>query len=128
MPGSGSRSAPASKTKLSRNLRRGVGMTTQTNRPGLRRFDAHEVAVAIIEALRDVVVVIGRRDADLARQVRKAASSVAANVAEGNRRVGRDRIHLLRIASGSADEVVVHLRVAQAWGFIGKPQAVLELL
>jgi four helix bundle protein len=43
---------------------------------------------------------------------------VAANVAEGNRRTGRDRLHLFRIAAGSADETRTHLRVAEAWGYV----------
>jgi four helix bundle protein len=43
---------------------------------------------------------------------------VAANVAEGNRRRGKDRLHLFRIAAGSADEVRAHLRVAEAFGHV----------
>jgi four helix bundle protein len=94
-------------------------MNTETKRHGLARFDAFEVAIEAIAALKGVVMVIRQHDAELAKQVVRAASSVAANVAEGNRRVGRDRLHFLRIAAGSADEVVAHLRVARAWGWIG---------
>jgi four helix bundle protein len=43
---------------------------------------------------------------------------VPANIAEGNRRAGRDRRHLWHVAAGSADEVCAHLRVAEAWGYV----------
>ena len=47
----------------------------------------------------------------LADQVVRSASSVPANLAEGNGRNGRDRLHHWRIAYGSAKEVDVHLRL-----------------
>ena len=47
----------------------------------------------------------------------------------GNRRTGRDRLHLFRIAAGSADETETHQRVAEAWGDVARPQteAALQL-
>jgi four helix bundle protein len=72
----------------------------------------------LIRSLRGPVRKIRRHKARLAAQLEDAASSVAANVAEGNRRVGRDRLHLFRIAAGSADEARTHLRVAEAWGYV----------
>jgi four helix bundle protein len=95
-------------------------MTTETKRHG--EFVAFEVAIQTIEAMREVVAVVRRKDVDLAKQMVRAASSVAANVAEGNRRTGKDRLHLFRIATGSADEVIAHLRVAQAWGYVEPAQ------
>jgi four helix bundle protein len=47
----------------------------------------------------------------LADQVIRSASSVAANLAEGHGRSGRDRLHYWRIAYGSAKEVDTHLRL-----------------
>ena len=47
----------------------------------------------------------------LADQVIRSASSVAANLAEGHGRSGRDRLHHWRIAYGSAKEVDSHLRL-----------------
>ena len=91
-------------------------MTTETKRHG--EFLAFEVAIRTIEAMREVVALVRRKDVELAKQMVSAAGSVAANVAEGNRRVGRDRLHLFRVAAGSADEVIAHLRVARAWGWI----------
>ena len=45
-------------------------------------------------------------DGDLARQIRRAALSVPANLAKGRRRTGRDRGYHWRIAAGSAEEVL----------------------
>jgi four helix bundle protein len=52
----------------------------------------------------------------------RSASSIAANVAEGSRRVGKDRTHVLRIAAGSAQETQAHLQVALAWGYLEPSQ------
>ena len=81
-------------------------------------FEAFEVALEIIRSLRPVVPVIRRRKPKLADQIEDAASSIAANVAEGNRRLGRDRCYLFTVAAGSADEVRAHLRVALAWDWV----------
>jgi four helix bundle protein len=81
-------------------------------------FEVFEVAVQMVGALRETLLVLGRRDPDLARQVRRAAASVALNIGEGRRRNGKDRIHLWRVAAGSADEVASALRVAEAFGYL----------
>src|SRR4249919_806885 len=95
-----------------------MGMTTETKRPGAHQFVALEIALEIVIALRDAVGVVRRHDAELARQIVSSASSIAANVGEGRRRVGRDRLHFFRIAAGSAEETRVHLQVAVAWGWL----------
>jgi len=93
-------------------------MTTNQQQPGARSFVALEVALAIIGSLRDVVTVVRRNDVHIAQQIVRAASSIAADLAEGNGRVGRDRVRFFRIAAGSAEETRVHLRVALAWGWV----------
>jgi four helix bundle protein len=103
---------------LSQDLRRKVGMTNPTKRTGAQLFVALEVALEVISELRGLVEVIRTRDAKMAQQIVASASSIAANVAEGNKRAGRDRLHLFRIAAGSAAETRAHLRVALAWGWI----------
>jgi four helix bundle protein len=80
------------------------------------RFEALEVSIEAIRLLRQPLEILRSRDPELFRQVRKAASSVPLNVAEGNRRSGKDRLHHFRIAAGSADELRTALRVAAAWG------------
>jgi four helix bundle protein len=81
-------------------------------------FDALDVSLALAPSLKVPAQRIARCDGDLARQIRRATNSVALNVAEGRRRVGGDRLHLGRIAAGSADEVVAALKAAIGWGHI----------
>jgi four helix bundle protein len=79
---------------------------------------AYEVSLQIVFELRGLVTSIRRKNGKIADQIVASASSIAANVREGNRRAGRDRIHLFRIAAGSADETRGHLDVAVAWGWL----------
>ncbi len=80
------------------------------------RFEAYEVALELVAALRPVLDRLGKQDRDLADQIRRAAASMVLNLAEGARRAGRDRLHFYRIAAGSAAEVRAALAVALAWG------------
>ncbi|HMI91007.1 MAG TPA: four helix bundle protein [Polyangiales bacterium] len=93
-------------------------MNNETKPTGAQLFVAFEVALEVIRALRDVVKVIRRHNVRLTEQIVASASSVAANVEEGNRRTGRDRLYLFRVAAGSAAETRAHLRVALAWGWV----------
>src|SRR5690606_68306 len=68
-------------------------------------FQILAVALELIEHLRAPVQRLQTHDSDLARQLRRAASSVPLNLSEGNRRAGKDRRHLFRVAAGSAAEV-----------------------
>ncbi len=81
-------------------------------------FIAFDVALEMIRRVREPLAALAARDPDLARQLRRAAAAVALNLSEGRRRHGRDRIHLWRVAAGSADEMVAGLRVAEAWGHL----------
>ena len=83
------------------------------------RFEAYEVALEMVSALRPSVEALGQRDKDLADQVRRAGSSVVLNLAEGARRRGKDRMRFYRIAAGSAAEVKAALEVARAWQYLG---------
>ena len=67
-------------------------------------------------------------DRALTDQLKRAASSVALNIAEGNRRTGQDRIQFFRIAAGSAAEVRAAMDVARAWGSIEASPAVAAQL
>jgi four helix bundle protein len=93
----------------------------------IMRFEALELALTVITSLRKLLPTIRRSDPRLATQIRDAGSSIALNLGEGNRRQGRDRTHLWRIASGSAEEVRTALRVSLAWGYLGE-NAVAEAL
>ena len=68
------------------------------------RFDAYDLALQAALALRPLLDPINRRDPDLCRQIRRAASSVAMCLHQGSQRSGRDRFHLYRnIRQTSAD-------------------------
>ncbi len=55
----------------------------------------------------------------LADQLRRAASSIPANIAEGNARSHRrEYLHFLAIARGSLAEVVTHLESTKRLGFL----------
>ena len=79
-------------------------------------FEAEEVAVQLIEALRSIVPRIKARDRALADQLSRAASSVALNVGEGNYSDPGNRRARFFTAAGSANEARLALRVAVAWG------------
>ncbi len=79
-------------------------------------FDALEISLETLDALREPLRVLRSKDGDLYRQVRRAGASMTLNIAEGRRRVGKDRKHLWRVALGSADEVRAALRTAVAFG------------
>jgi four helix bundle protein len=93
-------------------------MNNETKPTGAQVFVAFEVALEVIRSLRDVVAKIRRHNRRIADQIVESASSIASNVEEGNRRVGKDRVYLFRVAAGSAAETRAHLRVAHAWGWV----------
>jgi len=79
----------------------------------------YPVIIEMIESLRPVLAEIERRDCDLARQMRRAASSVALNVAEGAYSRGRNRTARYHTALGSMQETRACLDVAAAFGYLG---------
>jgi four helix bundle protein len=83
--------------------------------------------IEAVRAMRAVVTAVERRDSDLARQLRRAASSVVLNVAEGSGSFGRVRTVRYRTALGSARETLACLRVAEAFGYVeAVPDAVRD--
>ena len=75
------------------------------------------MAFDALELNREVSEICGKlkkRSATLAKQLERATTSVALNVAEGSGREGGDQRHQYRIAHGSAKEVHAILRVAVA--------------
>jgi four helix bundle protein len=82
-----------------------------------------QLSLQLVAEVRPAIEHIARRDRDLAKQLTRAATSVALNVAEGWARVGADRAHLLRVALGSLREVSTCLDIALGLGWIGEPVA-----
>jgi four helix bundle protein len=84
-----------------------------------------QAAVDAIRVMRPVVATIRRCDRDLGEQIRRAASSVALNVSEGNCNEGGLRLSRFSTAAGSNAEVRAALQVAVAWGYV-EPSEVEE--
>ena len=78
----------------------------------------YPVILETIGSLRGTLLQIERRDADLGRQLRRAAASIALNLAEGSYSRGRNRTARYHTALGSARETLACLEVAQALGYV----------
>ena len=91
------------------------------------RFFAHELSLDIVRRLRPVVRILRHHNADLARQIVKAASSASLNIPEGNRREGKDRKYHFRVAAGSTDEARGVLLTSIAWNFLKEAQTEVVL-
>src|ERR1700721_1448113 len=85
----------------------------------------HDVMLDAITTMRPMVRDIERRDKDLASQLKRAASSVVLNVAEGSGSSGGVRTQRYRTALGSARETLSCLLVAERFGYVHAMPAVL---
>lgn len=81
-------------------------------------FDALEKALQLAATLRSPLERIKQYDKSLADQARRAATRIVLCLSEGRQRTGKDKLHLFRIAAGSAAEVKNALQLALAWGFL----------
>ncbi len=88
---------------------------------------AHRKALAAAGTAIKLVLRIPAPLKPIADQVIRSASSVAANLAEGQGRSGRDRAQFWRIAYGSAKEVDTHLRLLVAAGAVDRSEAAVVL-
>jgi len=96
---------------------------TMSNALETPRFLAHEKA---LQAAGITIALVTRIPAPLksiADQAIRSAASVPANLAEGQGRSGRDRLHFWRIAYASAKEVDSHLRLLTGAGVVKETSA-----
>ena len=75
-------------------------------------FDLLEVALVVLERLAPVEAKIRVKSRSLANQVAECSESIVLNIGEGGARRGGDRLRHYDIASGSAGELTVALRIA----------------
>jgi len=78
----------------------------------------YSTVIEVLKGLRPVVTQIEAHDRDLARQLRRAASSIVLNVSEGSGSNGGTRRERYRNALGSARETGACLDVAIACGYV----------
>src|SRR5579864_5074007 len=81
--------------------------------------------IDVLRGLRPVIAQIEIHDRDLARQLRRAASSIALNTSEGSGCHGGTRRERYRNALGSARETGSCLDVALAFGYVEEVNAQL---
>ncbi len=74
--------------------------------------------VESVGMLNPIVRRVARQDPDLARQMRRAGSSIVLNTAEGVGVSGRNEKLRFRTALGSNQEIRACLDVAEAWGYV----------
>ena len=82
------------------------------------QLQVYRVSLDVVRGVGGLAGRIGRVDADLARQLRRAASSVPLNIAEGECAIGGNRRSRFDTARGSAKESVACLEVAVAMGYL----------
>jgi len=80
----------------------------------------YQVALAMAADAATVAEHIEKRDADLARQMRRAVQSTVLNLGEGMGNVAGHRRQRYQTALGSARETLSCVEVAQAMRYVGK--------
>jgi four helix bundle protein len=85
-----------------------------------RDLRAWQAAVELVEVVYQVTAAFPREEVfGITSQMRRAALSIPANLAEGAARGStKELLHFLRIASGSLSELDTHLEIAGRLGFV----------
>jgi four helix bundle protein len=88
----------------------------------------YDVLLELIRLLAPLIKELERRDADLARQCRRALSSSVLNLAEGSYSGGGNRRARYHTALGSLREGLACFEVGAALGYLPAPDAKLKRL
>ena len=91
-------------------------------------FISYEVSVQVVSAIRELMPAIEERDRNLGDQLRRAATSVVLNLAEGQRSAKGNKQKHYAIAHGSANEVKAALALAVGWGWIEQARVPAKLM
>jgi four helix bundle protein len=86
----------------------------------------YPVLLELVATLRPMVRQLERRDADLARQCRRAIQSALLNMAEGSYNRGKNRSARYHTSLGSLREVLACFEVAAAMGYLPGVQPALR--
>ncbi|MCX5746956.1 MAG: four helix bundle protein, partial [Proteobacteria bacterium] len=78
-------------------------------------FVAYENAKDVVRHLPPIVEALLLRSKDLADQLERAGTSMLLNLADGNRRSGKDKRRYFVMAHGSAAEIKSVLVIADLW-------------
>jgi four helix bundle protein len=85
-------------------------------------LEAHDVALEMIASLKPLVAIIARHDRSLAEQIKRSGSGVALALGEDTYSRKGNQPARFQEALASAGETRTALRVALAWGYVGKNQ------
>jgi four helix bundle protein len=88
----------------------------------------YTVIIELVRLLASLFVKVGQHDADLARQGRRAAASIALNCAEASGVRGGNRRLRLLTALGSAREVEAVCDIGEALGYVKVPAETRAML
>ncbi len=86
-------------------------------------LDVEIAALDLIAQLKSLMPAIRAHDRDLARQLLRAANSIALNLSEGQKNDDGNGRARFASAAGSANETRMALRVALAWGYFAPQRA-----
>jgi four helix bundle protein len=97
----------------------------------MSKFECLEVAHEMDDRFAEMILpTLLQRNPKIADEADRAAGSVVNNIAEGHRRMGKDRLHAFRIAAGSGEELRTCLRRARSRRYLPDEafEATLDLL
>jgi four helix bundle protein len=88
-----------------------------------RSLKAWQLAIDLVEHVYEVTRAFPREEIfGLTAQMRRAAVSVPANIAEGSARAGtRELVRFVGIAAASLSELDTHIEIAQRLGYLKDP-------
>jgi four helix bundle protein len=89
-------------------------------------LNIYPVILSFVADVAPLTARIGRHDADLARQLRRASSAVVLNTAEGMHARGRSRMHCYSIALREMRESYAALEVSVLLRYLPPLDAALE--